>query len=463
MSAIKEVTMNKSEIIDRSRALLKEAASSALKKLGDLHQKDSLNSYIPERMAFAYKVLGEWEKSREMLNLSQKIEEKLMRGNRELRIIENANGKSENPHHHLISHGFLGGVFSGLIHPIAFCHHLESFKDVLSEPRFSDRFLNMMGRFCGGFPSAFGLVYSFSQFYDDPRVFLPLSLSLVATNSASAYHFLCKSMAFKFRELDDDSLVGFYKAFKGDLGGAYTIFEKKNERTFLLMIGDFYLDEAERDIGILREKGLLNSHIMNLLMKRPLDIYTKFHDATNLRRIASDYANNGFEDFAENSLRQYYEMKSERVKHDITNRHLSKPIYHLTQEIRDTVIKECEEMCLERYKDRSLNTSYTPRKELKLYEALSLMDCWDGERNISYFMLKAQIYRLLGFRKSAERCESAVKSIELNRITIEEKAKTLKKFKRLQVHTNPVARLKSKKSMEIRGYLSEEAINFLSK
>jgi len=462
--------MNNVELIHQSRLLLKQGAMNVIEKQGDFYQKDPLNSYIPEQLSFAYKIMGKWDKSREMLKLSQEIEEKLKGGlsdpveTRSPVVI-----RTENLDHPLLFHGFLDGVFSGLIHPIAFCHHVEKLRDVLKEPKFADRFVNILGRFCGGVPSACGLVYSMTRFYDEPRIFLPIGLSLIATNSASAYRLLCKEITFDFKDIDDDSLVGFYKAFKGDLGGAYRIFEKRNDRIRLCMIGDFYLDEAEAETRQLKRRGLLNAPIMGLLMKKSVDIYMKLLDPTNIRRIAIDCSNQGFEDLANEILGKYYEVKNEKVKRDgeKTKENIFferiKSIYHLSPEIKGILIEECEKMCRKRYKDCSVSISYTPRKELRLYEALSLMNSWNGEKDISYFMLKSQIYRLLGFRRDAERCESAVKSIELNRITIEEKAKTLKKFQKLHVHANPLARLKSMKSMEIRGYLSEEAIDFLNR
>jgi hypothetical protein len=456
--------MDNTELLNESRILLKKSARLVAKKLELLLEKDPLNSFIPEQLAVCYKILGNWEKSREMSALSQKIEEKLMHGSPRPTKTEDTSRKPENLDHPLLAKGFAEGFFSGLTHPVAFCHHVDSFKDVLREPRFVSRFINIFGRFLGGFPSACGLVYSFTRFSDDPRFMLPLGLSLVATNSASAYRFLCKSISFNFNELDDDSLVGFYKAFKGDFESAYTIFKRKKDRTRLSMIGDFYLDEAETDTKMLKKKGLLNTHIMNVLMRKSMEIYTKVNDPSNVRRIASDYSNLGFTDFAEDSWRTYYELKNESEKNSIIfGNNNPKPIYHLSPELRDILVKECEKMCKVRYKGRSAKVPYSPRREEKLFKALHLMDNWKGQRDVAYFMLKAQIYRLLGFKKSAEKCESAVQSIEINRITIEEKARTLKRLRKLNIHANPMAKLNQMKSMEIRGYLSEEAVNFLNR
>jgi|GEM_PF-1068688 hypothetical protein len=453
-----------SQLINQSRTLLKESALSIINKLEPLLEKDSLNSYIPELLACSYKVLGQWERSRELLEISQKIEEKLKQGSSRQIKPENTTHDTENILHPLLVKAFMEGLFSGLIHPIVFFHHLDGIKNVLNEPKFANRFLKMLGRFCGGFPSACGLVYSVARFYDTPRIFLPLGLSLIATNSASAYRLLNNAIQFNFNDLDDDTLVGFYKAFIGDLEGAHKVFQEKKDRIHTCMIGDFYLDEAESDVKVLKKNGLLNVCLMNVLMKQPLEIYSKAHDPTNIRRIASDYSNLGFTEFAEDSWRKYYELENEKKKnHFIISQSNPKPIYRLTPENRDALIKECERLCRARYKGRSVKVPYSPRRELKLFKALCLMEDWKGERDINYFTLKAQIYRLLGFKKMAESCESAVQSIEINRITIEEKIKTLKKLKDLHAHASPLERLKFKKSMEIRGYLSDNAVDFLNK
>lgn len=456
--------MDNPQLINQSRTLLKESALSVVNKLEPLLEKDSLNSYIPELLASSYKVLGQWERARELLDISQKIEKKLQQGNSRQIKPEHITHDSENILHPLLAKAFMEGLFSGLIHPIAFFHHLDGIKNVLNEPKFANRFLKMLGRFCGGFPSACGLVYSVTQFYDTPRVFLPLGLSLIATNSASAYRLLNNAIQFKFDDLDDDTLVGFYKAFIGDMEGAHRIFQEKKDRIHTSMIGDFYLDEAESDVKVLKKNGLLDICLMNTLMKQPLEIYSKTHDSTNIRRIASDYSNLGFTEFAEDSWRKYYELKNEKEKnHFIISQGNSRPIYHLTPKNRNVLIKECEGLCHARYKGRSVQVPYSPRRELKLFKALYLMENWNGERDIHYFTLKAQIYRLLGFDKMAESCESAVQSMEINRITIEEKIKSLKKLKDLNAHASPLERLKFKKSMEIRGYLSDSAVDFLNK
>ena len=126
-----------------------------------------------------------------------------------------------------------------------------------------------------------------------------------------------KTIAFKLNDLDDDNLVGFYKAFSGDLEGAYEIFRKKKDREMLCMIGDFYLDEAEECIKRIDEMDLGDPYIIDLLLRRPLDIYIWLHDTANIRRIASDYSNMGLEGSAEESLRKYYDLKKEGGAKDL--------------------------------------------------------------------------------------------------------------------------------------------------
>jgi len=458
-------------IVKESRNLLKEAALNVTKKLEALLEKEPLNSFIPEQLAVCYKILNQWERSREMQELSQRIEERLMNGNSDQTYNRVLGHDSKNSDYTLLPKKFMRGFFSGLTHPIAFFHHVDSFKNVLKEPMFSSRFVNMLGRFCGGFPAAYGLVYSVSRFYDKPRIILPLGLTLVATNSASAYSLLWKAMSFKFEDVDDDSLVGFYKAFKGDLEGAYHIFKAKKDRIHLEMIGDFYLDTAEAIIKKIEKESFFNQNIMSLLMKESLDIYSEVHDPTNIPRIASDYLKEGFTGYAEDLWQKYYALKNDKNKDDfIIGGNGTEPIFHLSQDVRNTLVRECSEMCRLRYSGHSIRLPYTPKNEKGLFKALYLMDNLEGAEDIVSFMTKAQIYGLLGFKKIAKRYESAINSIELSRITMEEKAKRLKKFKKLHIHAHTLDKVKSSKAMKMKGYLkeengdlTEEAIEYLSR
>ena len=458
-------------IVKESRNLLKEAALNVTKKLEALLEKEPLNSFIPEQLAVCYKILNQWERSREMQELSQRIEERLMNGNSDQTYNRVLGHDSKNSDYTLLPKKFMRGFFSGLTHPIAFFHHVDSFKNVLKEPMFSSRFVNMLGRFCGGFPAAYGLVYSVSRFYDKPRIILPLGLTLVATNSASAYSLLWKAMSFKFEDVDDDSLVGFYKAFKGDLEGAYHIFKAKKDRIHLEMIGDFYLDTAETIIKKIEKESFFNQNIMSLLMKESLDIYSEVHDPTNIPRIASDYLKEGFTGYAEDLWQKYYALKNDKNKDDfIIGGNGTEPIFHLSQDVRNTLVRECSEMCRLRYSGHSIRLPYTPKNEKGLFKALYLMDNLEGAEDIVSFMTKAQIYGLLGFKKIAKRYESAINSIELSRITMEEKAKRLKKFKKLHIHAHTLDKVKSSKAMKMKGYLkeengdlTEEAIEYLSR
>jgi len=459
-------------IVKESRNLLKEAALNVTKKLEALLEKEPLNSFIPEQLAVCYKILNQWERSREMKGLSQRIEERLMNGNPDQtynRVLDNG---LKNSDYTLLPKKFMRGFFSGLTHPIAFFHHVDSLKNVLKDSRFSNRFVNMLGRFCGGFPAAYGLVYSVSRFYDKPRIILPLGLTLIATNSASAYSLLWKAISSKFEDVDDDRLVGFYKAFKGDLEGAYNIFKAKKDKVNLEMIGDFYLDEAEAIIKKIEKESFFNQNIMSLLMEKSIDIYSEVHDPTNIPRIASDYLKEGFTGYAEDLWRVYSILKNEKNKDDfIIGRNGTKPIFHLSQEVRETLVRECSKMCRLRYTGHSVKLPYTTKNEKGLFKALSLMDNLDGAEDITSFIIKAQIYELLGFKKMAKRYESAINSIELSRITMEERAKTLKKFKKLHIHAHPLDKVKSSKAMKMKGYLkeeekgdlTEEAIEYLSK
>lgn len=456
--------MDTFQVIKQSRFLLKKSALNIKRKMEALPAKESFDSFVPGQLGVSYKILGQWEKFKEMQQLSQEIEEQLMHGNPQ--AVEN--GKKtrslKKPEHTLLTDCFMRGLFSGLVHPALFCYHVDTLKDVLSKSSLSEKSVNILGRFCGEVSSACGLVYSVSSFYNDPRVILPLGLTLIATNSGCAYQLLCRTISFKFEELDDDSLVGFYKAFKGDLSGAYKIFKEKKDRVRLCMIGDFYLDEAEQNIRKIKEEGFLNQQIMDLLMEKPLHIYTAMHDPTNIPRIASDYLNEGFYESSKELWEKYYSIKDEKKKSVAVGIGAeAKQIYHLDEGVRNKLIKGCEKMCCARYRGRSVKLPYSSRMETGLFKALSLMDKWEGGEDIIYFMLKAYIYRLLGFEKRAKKCESAMNLIEMKRITMEEKANTLKILRKLHVHVTPMDKLKLNKSMEIRGYLTDDAIDFLTR
>ena len=66
--------------LEQSRFLLKEGAFNVVKNLEPLLEKEPLNSLGPTRLAIAYKILGEFQKSRMMEELSKRIEEKLRQG-----------------------------------------------------------------------------------------------------------------------------------------------------------------------------------------------------------------------------------------------------------------------------------------------------------------------------------------------------------------------------------------------
>ena len=456
--------MNTFQVIKQSRFLLKKSALNIKRKMEALPAKEPFNGFAPGQLSISYKILGRWEKFKEMQQLSGEIEESLMHGNSQ--TIESGKKTSglKNPEHTLLTNCFMHGLFSGLVHPAVFCYHIDTLKDVFNKSSLSERSVNILGRFCGEVSAACGLVYSVSRFYNNPVIILPLGLTLIATNSGCAYRLLYRTICFKFEELDDDSLVGFYKAFTGDMEDAYKIFKEKKDKVRLCMIGDFYLDEAEQNIKKIKEEGFLNQQVMDLLMEKPLSIYTSMHDPTNIPRIASDYLNEGFYESSKELWVKYYSIKGEKKKSAVVGvGGEAKQIYHLDREVRDKLIKECEKMCCARYRRRSVKLPYSPRMETGLFKALSLVDKWEGGEDIVYFMLKAHIYRLLGFEKRAEKCESAMGSIEMKRITMEEKANTFKKLRKLHVNVTPLDRLRLNKSMEIRGYLTEDAINFLSR
>lgn len=454
----------KNNTLDQSRFLLKEGALNVVKNLEPLLEKEPLNSLGPTRLAIAYKILGEFQKSRRMEELSKRIEERLRHGYSLPAGEERQLSQKTDSEDTLLPKEFAEGLFSGLTHPIAFFHHVESFKKVLKEPKFLHRLANIAGRFCGGMPAAYGVVYSFSRYYDDPIVVLPLGLSLIATNSASAYRFLCKALSFNFESLDDDSLIGFYKAFKGDLRGAYNIFRRKEDSVRISMVGDFYLDEAEANIKMLEKQGLISLHIMDLLMRKALIIYEKMHDPTNIGRIASGFMNEGFIESSNELWEKYYAFKKEKKKDGIVASNRRKePIFHLSRKDREILIKECTEMYRQRYKGRQVSLPYTPRREASLYKALYLLDNYEGERDMAYCMTKAQVYRMLGFKKSAEKYESIIHSMEMNRIAMEEKAKMLQKLKKFNVHSRSIDKIITPQTMGMRGYLSDEAVEYLSR
>lgn len=457
----------KSDILLESRTLLREAALSVVGKFEILLEKEPLNSLIPQQLAIAYRILGQFERSREMSELSQRIEGRLMCGDFRPRRNEEGIHRSSDLDYITLPKEFVGGLFSGLMHPIAYLRHIEDLRNAMQNKKFSHRFVNVFGRFCGGFPSAFGLVYCISRFHNDPRIVLPLGLSLIVTNSVSYYRIVCSSIKCKFENFDDDTLVGFYKAFKGNLRGAYEIFRAKNDLSRACMIGDFYLEEAEMNMRLLEKEGLINLNIMNLLTKKSLEIYKKMHDPTNLTRIASDYSNEGFFESSSELWEKYYALKNQ-VKKDnkkISSREKNNgtPTFHLSKEDRDILVKECEEICRSRYKNHSVNLPYTPRMETGLYRALYLLDSLKGYKDFAYYMTKARIYRLLDFKKSAEKCESIINLMERDKITLEEKAKVLKKMKELHFHANPLDKIKSLESMKIKSSLTDEALEYLSR